>query len=319
MTDADYPATRVEESGTPCIALSRLPELPVRVLVLGPAVDTERPLGPRLEHLASDLGAGDGLQVVAGDLGTWQDPLEGVPAGRFDVVILRAAPVPGGDGDPEHAPPWLVESMAAALAVSSTRVWLVTPSPTRSAEEGARREDLARRVVRAGGPPAVVLPGDWLDQDPATFLEATVEHLLHDAPLGTAVERATADRRPAPLLLRPQGRRLGLDLARLLESHRTAIEEQVSRLRSFEREFEATRTASGMHPAFEALNERLQARGEALVQVKESCEEINRDRDPAGWSRLGNSIARLSALTAEEEADRAALRATAMRVAEQGG
>ena len=40
-----------------------------------------------------------------------------------------------------------------------------------------------------------------------------------------------------------------------------------------------------------------------LAQIKAAVEEINRDRDPAGWSRLAESIARHQRW--EDELDRA--------------
>ncbi len=319
MTEADYPAARVEESGTPCIALARLPALPVRVLVLGPGAAGARPLAPRLTQLAEDLGAGDGVAVVQAPLASWREPFAAVSGQRFDVVILRPEIVPASEEESGAAPAWLVESVAAGLAMCSTRVWMIEPPAPERPVGGALRLDLSRRVVRSGGPPVVVLPPEWEQLDPPGFLAACLEHLLHDAPLETAVQRASDDRRPAALMLVPQGRRHGLDLARLLEDHRMRIGEQTSGLRSFQREYEAFRAAAGDHPAFDPLGERLAARAEALAQVKDACDEINRDRDPAGWSRLALNMARLQAIEAEEDGDRAALRATAARVAEQGG
>lgn len=320
MTDAEYPAPRVEESGTPCLAVSRLPSLPVRLLVLGSGAAQSRPFAPRLVQLASDLGAGDGVQVAAGPLSSWHAPLESIESGRYDVLLLRPEAVPASALDRTQAPDWLVERVAGALSECATRVWFIEPpSIDELPEEAARREDLARRVVRAGGPPAVVVPPSWAELDAAGFLVACIEQLLHDATLGAAVERATDDRRPPALVLVPEGRRHGLDLARLLEDHRARIEEHTSGLRAFRREYEAFRTAAGDHAAFDPLGVRLDARAADLAQVKDACEEINRDRDPAGWSRLAQNMARLAALEAEEEADRTALRATAAEVAEQEG
>lgn len=317
MTDEEYPGPRVEESGTPCLAVSSLPSLPVRILVLGAP---DEAFGARLTQLAADLGAGGGVDVTSGSLSSWHAPMEDVDPGRYDVVVLRPVSVPSDSLRPDAAAGWLVERLAGLLGQASSRVWLMD-APADGAEqlEASRREDLARRVVRSGGPPAVVVPAGWADQDPAGFLEAAVERLLHDATVLASVERAQGDRQPAPLLLVPEGRRHGLDLARLLEDHRARIGERHGSMRGFEMEFEALRTGSGGHPAFDPLGERLAARAESLAQVKEACEEINRDRDPAGWTRLAENIRRVGALEAEEEADRIALRTTAARVAEQVG
>ena len=320
MTDAEYPAPRVEESGTPCIAVSRLPSLPVRLLVLGRGAADSRAFAPRLVQLASDLGAGDGVEVAAGPLSSWHAPLHSIEPGRYDVLLLRPEAVPADAIYRDQAPDWLVERFAATLSECATRVWLIEPAAADGdPQEATRLEDLARRVVRAGGPPAVVVPSPWGDQDAPGFVEACIEQLLHDATLGAAVERATEERHPPALLLVPEGRRHGLDLARLLEDHRARIGEQTSGLRAFRREYEAFRAGAGDHAAFDPFGLRLEARAEALTQVKGACEEINRDRDPAGWTRLAQNIARLAAIEAEEEADRSTLRATAAQVAELEG
>lgn len=310
MTEPDYPEVRVAEADAPCPALTPLPELPVTVLVLAsPGVEPaeRKGLAELLSGVADELGAGDGVHVHAASLTSWHSPLEDAPPGRHDIVILRPDAVAAEADQPSHPAPWLVDRIGAALADASTRFWLIDPPLLEDdVPEAARREDLARRVVAAGGPPAVILPAGWRGQDLPTFHVELIERVLHDAPLVVAVERACGSRTPAPQIFLPAGRRHGLDLARLLEDHRMHIDEASSGLRAFVREIEAAQAQAGGAAAGEwaELIERIAGHEADLTAVKEAFEEINRDRDPAGWSRLTDNIARLGHLVAAHGEDR---------------
>tara|TARA_B100000029_G_scaffold65632_1_gene58607 strand:+ start:795 stop:1034 length:240 start_codon:yes stop_codon:yes gene_type:complete len=48
-----------------------------------------------------------------------------------------------------------------------------------------------------------------------------------------------------------------------------------------------------------ALAEDALQRTRRLDLVKDACDEINRDRDPAGWSRLSANIQQLAALESD--------------------
>ena len=99
------------------------------------------------------------------------------------------------------------------------------------------------------------------------------------------------------------GIRHGLDLGRLLEDHRSRIDSLFTRMRAFRKEVESHGAAGeggDGAPLLEATKQRL----EVLEEVRLGCEEINRDRDPAGWSRLVTNMQVLEELELDTSQDR---------------
>jgi len=300
MSDAEYPAPRVIETSAPCPPLARLPKLPVRVLVLdrGEADEERRGLGHRLARLADELGVGAGVQVAEHRIPDWEDPLDGLELARFDAVFVTSTDFPGAFDDPSEPADGLVDALSMLLADAETRFYVLAPPPPDLPD---RRHALCLRLAERGSPPAIVVPTDWEEASVAQFLSALFERILHDWPLARAVADAAAGTLPVPVIYQPPGRRHGLDLGRLLEDHRRRIEEGASSLRMFLRELQAAGPDGDESLARVAAD--TPSRQTELEEIKGAVEEINRDRDPAGWSRLAESIARLQRW--EEDLERA--------------
>ena len=290
MTDEEYPGPTITETAATCPTLARLPKLPVTVLVLRDPTEDEgrRRIGARLLRLASELGVGDGVVVQEHEIESWAALDDSPPRGRFDAVFLCPDTIPGAWDDPTEPRDEVVDALARLFDIAETRFAVLCPP-----DEGAeRRRSLTLRLMERGGPPLVVVPADWNDPEVGAFVEGLFERLLHDSPLVRAITDAAAERSGEVQLVRPPGRRHGLDLGRLLEDHRRRIEEGGSALRSFRRQVEAERPEQP-DPRWTEVSDGTEARQDELDAIKEAVEEINRDRDPAGWSRLGVTIARL--------------------------
>ena len=317
MTDQEYPEPLVVELEANCAALGRLPRLPVRILVLSaPGLDDpeRKGLADRLSALSDELGAADGVSVTAQPMAGWSIVPGGTDLRRFDVVVLRpdAVPPEGDAGDePSEA---VIATLGHVLADLGTRLWVLDPPvDPDDADDDVRRMKLCRRLVERGAPPVVMLPPGWSADELRGWHVDFLERILHDAPLSAAVSRATAALRPVPAIFQPAGGRFGLDLGRLLEDHRQRVGEASSGLRIFEKELEAARppedAGEGPVGTWAALDQQSRRRAEALDRVREALDEIHRDRDPAGWSRLGANVAELRAIEDEEAAAREQLRA----------
>lgn len=305
MTGDSFAEPSVIETQATCPGLARLPSLPVRVLVLSaPELDdrTRKGLAERLVRRSQDLGVGEGVAVASEALASWDLAPGGTGRLRFDVLILRLADVPADPERSDEPAEAVVAALGKALADLGTRLWVF--EPCRAAPEGdgeRRRHALCRRLVGAGAPPAVALPAGWDDAALLQFHEDFLEWILHDAVLAKAVSRATGSRRPVPTVFQPAGGRFGLDLGRLLEEHRKSIDEECIALRILKRELEAVRPAASgpQGDVWIHLDEAASRRLEALERVRFHAEEINRDRDPAGWSRLASNIEDLRAIRDE--------------------
>ncbi len=310
MTDEDYPGPRVIETSAPCPPLARLPKLPVSVLVLSREVadgEDRRGLASRLARLAVELGVGDGVQVTGHTFRDWEHFRDGLEPGRYDCMFLCDTEFPGAYDDPSEPADELIDSLSILLADAETRFIVLQP-PGPDVQD--RRNPLCLRLADRGSPPAVVVPAQWDLSDGERFSAVVFERILHDWPLARAVADAMAAREPRVTIFQPPGRRHGLDLGRLLENHRRRIEEGGSALRIFQRELEAARPVEGDPGLWEQIAEQAIRRQEELESMKTAVEEINRDRDPAGWSRLGELIARINRWEDELERSRSALEAT---------
>ena len=266
-----------------------------------------RGLATRLARLADELGVGDGVQVAEREGPAWNSLFEDHEPARYDGVFVVAPELPAALDDPAEPDDALIEALAGLLADSETRFLILQPPAPEAVD---RRDALCLRLAERGSPPAVVVPREWDVADAEQFAEGLFERLLHDSPLTRAVSDATAGMTPPAVVYQPPGRRHGLDLARLLEDHRRRIEEGGSALRMFLRELEAARPEGPPSPEWTHVADRATASLEQLEEVKAAVEEINRDRDPAGWSRLSKSIARLAGWEDELERSRNALEAT---------
>jgi hypothetical protein len=275
------PELPVVEVGGAWRPLGQLPALPVRVLVVGSPL-RKRPLAARLERLAVDLGAEGGVLV-----GTCPDESGPWPAGRWDVVVLRASP--------ElilHSP-----DLRTPLELAQARVLLVLT------EDGDAGREWADALAFEGAPPLVhAVPSG--DEAAMVFAEVLMERLLHDSTLARAMDRAAAAAACPARLLVPDACRPGLDLGRLLEAHRQEIEGLHSRTRAFLREIEAVAAPA----VVDRLSARAARRLDVLAQLKVGCGEIHRDRDPAGWARLARSLDELLVIRREDQLDHADLR-----------
>lgn len=314
MNEEEYPGPRLIETSAPCPPLARLPKLPVRVLVLSydeSEGEESRGLSAPLARLADDLGVGQGVQVSEREVPDWGSFFEQDTVCRYDGVFLVAPRLPGAYDDPTEPSDELIDALSTLLADSETRFLVLQPP---DADELDRRETLCLRLGERGSPPAVVVPRSWGGAAAERFATSLFERLLHDSPLARAVADASAGLSPPAIIYQPPGRRHGLDLGRLLEDHKRHIEEGGASLRTFLRELEAARPREGEPD--EAWTQTAGRAGQAqqeLDQIKAAVEEINRDRDPAGWSRLAESIARHQRW--EDELDRARHRLEATREA----
>ena len=314
MSDEEYPELKVVEASAPCPVLARLPRLPVAVLVVVPAgsVGEGRPLADRLGRLADHLGVGDGVRVVEHRFTDWPSLLDEAPSGRFDAVFLHPGPVPADSEDLRYPRPDVVENLFRLLGNVEARFQVVAPEPGVDGLGVDRRTELLLALLQRGAPPAVQIPMQWSAEEVASFEEELLERILHDAPLVQASAAATRDRLPPPVVYQPPGRRHGLDLGRLLEDHRRRIEEGGSALRMLLREVEAFRPPEDEvtpDAAWHAIFDDVIVAQDALEAIKVAVEEINRDRDPAGWSRLATSITALKAWEADVHEHRRRLEA----------
>jgi hypothetical protein len=317
MNEEAYPEPLVVELPAACPGLARLPRLPVRVLVLGsPGLDEpgRRGLADRLRRLAEDVGAADGVVVQEQTMAGRTLVPGSTERLRFDLVILRPAAVPASKAADDAPAPDVVDSMSRVLSDLQTRFWVLDPSPNHDdPDDDVRRMKLCRRLVERGAPPVVVVPPGWTQEELAGWHVDFLEHALADAPLAAAVARATGSLRPVPAIFQPTGGRFGLDLGRLLEDHRQRIGEASSELRIFEKELEAAEpgpaASAAQKATWDALTAAAGQRHGVLELVRGAVDEINRDRDPAGWSRLGANVAQLRALDDGERAARDQLQA----------
>ncbi len=270
-------------------------------------------LADRLIGLSQELGAADGVVVSEQSMAGWTLVPGVSERHRFDLVILRPQAVPAGPESPDEPDPAVIDSLARALADLGTRFWVLDPAPESEPDDDVRRMKLCRRLVERGAPPVVVVPPGWTAEELVSWHVDFLEQVLGDAPLAAAVSRATASLRPVPAIFQPTGGRFGLDLGRLLEDHRQRIGEASSGLRIFEKELEAAEPGGSATDSttmtWESLMGDARTRHEALDRVREALEEINRDRDPAGWSRLGTNVSELRAIEEEERAARDQLQA----------
>ena len=293
MSEPEYPALKVVEASAPCPVLARLPRLPVSVLVLEQegAATEGRALSARLARLADELGVGDGVRVKDCTFSSWPALHDEAPEGRFDAVFLHVAQLPSDPDAPRSPRPDVTDALARLLGNVEARFQVVSwACPADEAVD--RRPELLLSLLARGAPPAVLVPSEWSSEAVGAFEETLFERLLNDAPLVQATATATGETRPSPTIYQPPGRRHGLDLGRLLEDHRRRIEEGASALRMLGREVEAFRPhpdAIGQ-PAWTEIAADVTAAQDRLEGIKVAVEEINRDRDPAGWSRLAHSI-----------------------------
>jgi hypothetical protein len=104
-------------------------------------------------------------------------------------------------------------------------------------------------------------------------------------------------------VFQPRGLRNGLDLGRILEEHRRRIDALAVGMKTFGREIEAaSQTLEG--DGWEERLLKVAQRVESLESARQACEEINRDRDPAGWSRLTANRELLDVLEEDDQRDR---------------
>jgi hypothetical protein len=294
---------RVVQSDVECEELADLPQLPVRVLVL--AADGEGPdVAKALRGVADALGAGLGVQVEDLPVASWRS-LPSLAGQRFDAVFFRPDPIPPAPDDPAAPSLAILGALGLLLRDVGARLWVLAPPAELSEGEPERRRALCLRLLARGAPPSVLVPESWTAAEQLGFAEQLFEKLLADAPLVKAVGRASAERDPKPELYLPAGRRHGLDLGRLLEDHRQRIGSLHSELKSFRMEIEAFASVRDV----EGHRERNARRTEDIDGIRQAAEEIDRDRDPAGWTRLAYGIERLAALEVELNADRDDLRA----------
>jgi len=292
---------RVVEFPAECPILDSLPDLPVRVLLIsatGVEPEGRRGLADRLERTAESLGVAEGLVVEERPLLNWSTDC-GAAGERFDVVFLRPGEVPADDDDARVPAVHTVGGLLGMFGELRSRFWLLdatVPDP-HDPDLVYRSEALCRDVVSRGGPPAVLIPPEWGNDRRLLFHQSLLEWSLHDAPLDVAVSRATGHTGPVPVLFLPSGRRHGLDLGRLLEDYRSRIDGAGVALRMLSVELAALEAATFVNEdACAELSRDATIWAQSLEVVKGSCDEINRDRDPAGWSRLRASLDQLKEL-----------------------
>lgn len=295
-----------------------MPRLPVRVHVLEARFEDTPAVGiaDDLRQLATDLGAADGVVVQGSRATGWITRLP-TGSGRWDGLVVyppALKPVARTGSEPDSSLPdeVAVASLTSLLRNTGARFMVLAPSQERAEVNGARALELARRVklvralAAAGAPSVVLLPVEWPDDITADFLARLFERLLHDSSLERAVSRAAQGRFELPSIFQPRGSRGGLDLGRILEHQRKRIAELSSSMKRFARELEAAQEVLGGEAFLQRL-ERVERRVESLEAARKGCEEINRDRDPAGWSRLAHSVELLDVLSEDNRADRSLL------------
>ncbi len=311
MSDEDYIEPLIVESSAVCGTLSLLPRLPVRVLIVShDAVGREhegKTVAQRVERTADELGVGEAVVVESRAWSRWSDLEQAPPLMRFDIVMFRTDLLPPSPADPNAPDPRCAEVLGSVLEAVSARFWTLdmVVFPEVADEQDLRAHGLCMQILARGGAPSVRLPPSWEPTGRDDFLVSLFEYALHDAPLPTATERAWDRSLPPPELFLPEGRRHGLDLARLLEDHRSRIHDVATSLRIFQREVEASRPADPeAEERWGAVRDIMSGRHDMLGGIRASCEEIDRDRDPAGWSRLAANIDALRRLEAAVQGDR---------------
>jgi hypothetical protein len=306
MNDPEYPELRTVELDVVCPPLERLPVLPIRVRVTASSaeIDGRKPLASRLQRVAEELGVESGVRVDSTEL------VGGPPDNGCDVLWLRLHSLPPAPGELELPDPDRVAVVSDHVSAAGCRFWILDMAEVEDPHAVDRRaEALARRVVGLGCPPAVLVPAAWDTEQRLHFHEELLRRALHDAPLERAASKAAGTLRPLPALVIPGGRRHGLDLGRLLEHHRVRIEEGFGRLRMLEKELDASRPFAAAAPPgqWASLEQAVDSRLPELKRLKENADEINRDRDPAGWARLLNNIEDLRRLQEGVRRDRTLL------------
>jgi len=292
-----------------CESLEQLPQLPVRVLVLsavGVEDSSRRGLASRLERRSRELGVGSGVVIRDAQFDEWDQLFEESDANRYDAVFFRPASLPADRLAADRPAQHVIDGLFKLFRDFYVRFWLVDPE-TESVGEGAarlgeaRRLALCRTLVGRGAPPAVMPSSSWDLDELARFHEDFLERALHDAPLPAAVGLATGREAQSASVFVPMGSRHGLDLGRLLEDHRRRIDATNGALAMLHRQLEAVPATSGMdaEAVRSALAEDARDRTARLGLVKAACDEINRDRDPAGWSRLSANIEQLALLESD--------------------
>ncbi len=304
MTDLQPPELLSVQSPDPWMGASRLPELPVKILVVDSPSDgsnSSRSLVERLERLADELGAADGVAIAGRTVEPQVLSLGQLAQQRFDIVILRPSPVLPLALSGE-LPAEAMGLLGHELSACAARVCVLAPAQVSSAgDDCGWRRSLALKLVASGSPPVLVLPGDWAVDDIDRFVIEFVERLLHDSALESAVQRTLGELTPVPTLVLPAAGRHGLNLGRLLEAHRQRIDDETSFLRGRRREVEASQPPGPQPPegrlqAWALRLEGIEERLERLERIRAACDEIDRDRDPAGWSRLAANIHELALL-----------------------
>ncbi len=318
MSDEDYIEPLIVESSAVCWTLSMLPRLPVRVLILRhDAVGRDREgktVAQRALRTAEELGVGEAVVVEERGWSNWRALEQDPPMERFDIVMVRADGLPPDPADAFAPDPRCAELLGGVLEAVTARFWTLdlVVFPEVAEEQDRRAHGLCMQILARGGAPSVRLPPSWELPARDEFLVALFEYALHDAPLPNATERAWDPSLPPPELFLPEGRRHGLDLARLLEDHRSRIQEVATALRIFQREVEASRPEDEeAEERWGAVRDTMTGRQDALGGIRAGCEEIDRDRDPAGWSRLAANVDALRRLEAAVQGDRDRLAAIA--------
>jgi hypothetical protein len=305
MPETDYPEVLIVESDVPCPVLDQLPRLPVRIHVLDARGQSSDPstLSDTLAQLAEDLGAAEGVEVRGSCSAGWTSRL-GSGSGRWDGLVLLPPHLPPHPDDPTEPADEVYEALRGLLANLGVRFLVFAPSPeAQDAEELARRVKLVGRLRANGGPATVLLPVEWPEGVVTEFVTTFLERILHDASLERAVSRASVGRFELPTIFQPAGPRNGLDLGRILEEHRRRMDALSAAMKTFGRELEAAGRSLGGEGWAERLG-RVAQRVESLETARLACEEINRDRDPAGWSRLAANRELLDVLKDDDNVDR---------------
>jgi hypothetical protein len=144
---------------------------------------------------------------------------------------------------------------------------------------------------------------EWPEPVVVAFVTTFLQRTLHDASFERAVARASVGRFELPTVFQPSGLRNGLDLGRILEEHRRRMDSLSAGMKTFGRELEAAQRSLGGEGWVERLG-RVTQRIQTLEGARLACEEINRDRDPAGWSRLAANRELLDVLEDDDRVDR---------------
>jgi hypothetical protein len=217
---------------------------------------------------------------------------------------LLPPPLPPHPDDATEPADEAYEALRGLLANLGVRFLVFGPSPqSDDGEELARRVKLVGRLRASGGPATVLLPVEWPEPVVETFVTTFLQRTLHDASFERAVARASVGRFELPTVFQPSGLRNGLDLGRILEGHRRRMDSLHAGMKTFGRELEAAQRSLGGEGWVERLG-RVAQRIQTLEGARMACEEINRDRDPAGWSRLAANRELLDVLEDDDRVDR---------------